>query len=110
MDIGKKSNPLCNKVDLALTEEIIILGTELEETAKTDFINVLLIETKWQIWINRNNVKFDSAECMADKSIYNSIVNDVKYELCILKHAIRRKASVKDVSDVTKLCKNTYLL
>ena len=60
------------KVDLFINVDEILFGVELSNRPIENVANFIIIETKWQIWKNRNNVKYNQ-ECLSAENIFNNV-------------------------------------
>ena len=62
-------------MNLNLGIQDILFGISNENTIIENHItNLYIYETKWQIWKNRNSVKYGNKECISLETLYQNIV------------------------------------
>jgi len=76
---------LLNELDIELVNPIqtTLLGM-YSFSSKTKLVNTLIIETKWMIWKNRNDVKYNNKTSKCNV-LLNCIMNNVNNQLYLNK-------------------------
>ena len=71
--------------NLVLDLEAIIFGLDttksIEEGNRNKIVNCFVFETKWQIWKNRNNVKFGKKNSATVEHLFEKIIMCCKIQL-----------------------------
>ena len=64
--------------------ETVIFGNDIDEPefpkSNHYIVNLFLYETKWQLWKNRNNVKFGKESTLTVEKLYEKISSACKEE------------------------------
>ena len=95
------------EIDIPINRKIAIFGSLLLTDTQLNFIqhsmvNHIIYETQWQIWKNRNSVKYGQKVTLTPAELYERIVERCKYQCTIfLKSQGKRplKDQIKQLSD-----------
>ena len=93
------------KVDLFINVDEILFGVDLSNRPIENVANFIIIETKWQIWKNRNNVKYNQ-ECLSAENIFNNVKTGCKSKAFHVIHQLNKKEDKQAVKDTKKLFQN----
>ena len=88
---------LCRN-DMFINIEEALFGVTLENKPLESFVNFIIIETKWQIWKNRNNVKYGKKDTMSITEIFELIRKNClkRAKLVIKKEEKKKKTKHRD--------------
>ena len=86
-------------IHINLTKEIVLFGMNLDNKEIEIIVNLLIFETKWQIWKNRNCVKYGSKISFSYTQIFQNVLNEIKLLIGIL-----RKGVLRDKCNLNTLC------
>ena len=93
-----KINEICN-LNCEINKEDVLFCDYIE-TRNSMFFNFMILEGKWQIWKNRNNVRYGNKISKNPKQIIDVIFNESKYHFeIVLKNSKSR---------LDKLCKLNF--
>ena len=88
------------EIDIPINRKIAIFGSLLLTDIKLNFIqhsiiNHIIYETQWQIWKNRNSVKYGQRVALTPVQMYERIIERCKYQCTIFIHS-QGKRVLKD--------------
>ena len=79
-----------------LTKEVVLFGISVNDKELDIIINLLIYETKWQIWKNRNCVKYGNKIALSYRQIFQNVLNEIKLMIGIIsKNVLLNKCSLE---------------
>ena len=94
-------------INVNINEKMVIFGTTPDKYNENvyiyNIINCFISEVKWQIWKNRNNVKYGKKEPTNSEVIFTKSVHQFKNNLVMLKNKRHNKLDQK-TSFMIELC------
>ena len=89
-NIAKDITKTC-KSKCSITKENVLFGMDVTNNHNI-FIDFVILETKWQIWKNRNNVKYGNKQPESHNNIFKNVRKQCDLHLyTILKNAKLKK-------------------
>ena len=89
-NVWLKVNVMMNEIldtDIVLDSYTKLFGVWLYELReKNNIVNMLIFETKWQIWKNRNCVRYGNNKSESTDSLFKYIKKGIKDDLTFYRH------------------------
>ena len=97
-DLWKKVEALVQNIfnlNIKFTEKDVLFGMYFNDATVKSLINFLLLETKWQIWKHRNEIKYGNKEIKKVENLFNYLKRSIKEESSFILNNVRKKQSSK---------------
>ena len=90
--------------NFVLSIENVIFGINDKEIKVLNYIiNLIIYESKWHIWKNRNAVKYGHKECISEEALYQNIENGYKLQYKLFsesQHGENIKAKIDELVSI----------
>ena len=100
--IENKINAILNK-NMSCDFYTILLGyciKEKEMKHKENICNCIIQETKWQIWLHRNNVRYGNKDIERVEVLYNRIIRKCKNDIQMLCKKVKQTDDIREVINI----------